>query len=310
MKSIFLPPMPFLLPLFAILIGIAWACYEIVVKNLNSKDIAFSFAALAAAFVMFYLNVCLGLEEKKKEESIKLHMTISNDCVIDVFSSLPFKSKFIIFNREALSLACIQTLDKYSDGSKVIIPENALNEDDGLADATKFFLLNCIFGYWLDDYADWQMKKKLYKGSYSASFRNSKDDKSDDTFISKDEIDRVIGNFGKGFSLSDKVRMTKGLTLPPNTTLSMSGDKVSLENPFVKFEFSIDVANSLELAYPEVRKDGKVMFHLGHEHSNLNYEANIDITITMKRERQGSIEYAKYEEWTNRLVEFFKSGFE
>ena len=312
MKSIFLPPTPFLLPLLAILIGVVWACYEIVIKNLNSKDIAFSFAALAAAFVMFYLNICLSLEEKKREESIKMHMVINNDCVIDVFSTGTNKAHFITLNREALSLACIQALNKYSDGSKVKIPEHTPKEqdDDALTVSTRFFLMNSLFGHWLESYPDWRMETKSFRGAHYTSFRNSKESRGNDTFISKEELNEIIGNFAKGFSLSKSIMIARGLTLPPETSLTMDGDRVVLDNPFVRIEFSVDVSNGMTLAYPRIGNDGSTMLHVGHENSVLNYDANIDIFITMKRERQGSVEYKAYEEWTNKLVDFLKKGFE
>jgi hypothetical protein len=312
MKSIFLPPTPFLLPLLAILIGVVWACYEIVIKNLSSKDIAFSFAALAAAFVMFYLNICLSLEEKKREESIKMHMVINNDCVIDVFSISPNKANFIIFNREALSLACMQALNKYSDGNKVKIPQGALTDqdDDTLTTSTRFFLINSLFGHWLESYPDWRMNTKSFKSVRHTSFRNSKDIRGNDSFISKEEINETIGNFAKGFSLNKSIIVAKGLTLPPETSLTTEGDKIVLDNPFVRIEFSVTISNEITLAYPHIGHNGKTMLHMGDENSALNYDANIDILITMKRERRGSVEYNTYEEWTNKLVEFLKKGFE
>lgn len=312
MKSIFLPPTPFLLPLLAILIGVVWACYEIVIKNLSSKDIAFSFAALAAAFVMFYLNICLSLEEKKREESIKMHMIINKDCVIDVFSSGRNKANFIVFNREALSLACMQALNKYSDGNKVKIPQDAFGDkdDDSLTTSTRFFLINSLFGHWLESYPDWRMDTKSFKSVRYTSFRNSKDSRGNDSFISKEEINETIGNFAKGFSLNKSIMVAKGLTLPPETSLTMEGDRIVLDNPFVRIEFSVDVSNSMTVAYPHFGNDGSTMLHDGHENSALNYDANIDISITMKRERQGSVEYKVYEEWTNKLVDFLKKGFE
>lgn len=311
-KSIFLPPTPFLLPLLAILIGVVWACYEIVIKNLSSKDIAFSFAALTAAFVMFYLNVCLSLEEKKREESIKMHMVINSDCVIDVFSVSPNKASFIIFNREALSLACMQALNKYSDGNKVKIPQDALTDqdDDTLTTSTRFFLMNSLFGHWLEGYPDWRMDTKSFKGTYYKSFRNSKDSRGNDSFISKEEINEKIGNFAKGFSLNKSIMIANGLTLPPETLLTMECDRVVLDNPFVRIEFSVDVSNGMTVAYPHVGNDGSTMLYVGRENSALNYDANIDIFITMKRERQGSVEYKVYEEWVNKLVDFLKKGFE
>ena len=312
MKSIFLPPTPFLLPLLAILIGVVWACYEIVIKNLSSKDIAFSFAALAAAFVMFYLNICLSLEEKKKEESIKLHMVIDRECVIDVFSTGANKANFIVFNREALSLACIHTLSKYSDGNKVQIPERTPEEqnNDALTESTRFFLFNSLFGHWLEGYSDWRMETKSFKGAHYTSNRNSKDSNSNDSFVSKEKMDDVIGNFAKGFSLSKSIMIAQGLTLPPETSFTMEGDRVVLDNPFVRIEFSVDVSNGMTLAYPCISNDRSTRLYVGHENSALNYDANIDILITMKRERQGSVEYKIYDEWTNKLVNFLKKGFE
>lgn len=312
MKSIFLPPTPFLLPLLAILIGVVWACYEIVIKNLSSKDIAFSFAALAAAFVMFYLNICLSLEEKKKEESIKMHMVINNDCVIDVFSTGTNKANFIVFNREALSLACMQALNKYSDGNKVKIPEHTpeKQDDDTLAASTRFFLINSLFGHWLEGFPDWRMETKSFKDAHYTNYRNSKDSRDNDSFISKEEINETIGNFAKGFSLSKSIMMANGLTLPPETSLTMEGDRVVLDNPFVRIEFSVDVSNSMTLAYPLIGNDGRTMLYVGDENSVLNYDANIEILITMKRERRGSVEYNTYEEWTNKLVDYLKKGFE
>ncbi|MBV7552254.1 hypothetical protein KW841_07840 [Pseudomonas sp. PDM28] len=312
MKSIFLPPTPFLLPLLSIFIGVVWACYEIVIKNLSSKDIAFSFAALAAAFVMFYLNICLSLEEKKREESIKMHMVIGRDCVIDVFSTGTNKANFIVFNREALSLACIQTLSKYSDGNKVQIPERTPEKqnDDALTASTRFFLFNSLFGHWLESYPDWRMETKSFKGAYYTSYRNSKESRGNDSFISKEEINETIGNFAKGFSLSNSIMMGNGLTLPPETSLTMEGDRIVLDNPFVRIEFSVDVSNIMTVAYPQTGNDGRTILYVGHENSALNYDANIGILITMKRERRGSVDYNTYDEWANKLVDFLKKGFE
>ncbi|MNR57056.1 hypothetical protein D3C85_1777560 [compost metagenome] len=83
-----------------------------------------------------------------------------------------------------------------------------------------------------------------------------------------------------------------------------------MDNPFVRIEFSVTISNEIKLAYPRIGHDGKTMLYVGDENSVLNYDANIDILITMKRERRGSVEYNTYEEWTNKLVDFLKKGFE
>ena len=84
MKNIFIPPVSFLVPLIIIAVGLTWACYSIVLKNLNSKDIVFSFSAMAAAFAMFYLNISLSMKDEAQRFVINTHAVLTEDLVIAV----------------------------------------------------------------------------------------------------------------------------------------------------------------------------------------------------------------------------------
>lgn len=308
MKNVFIPPASFSIPLLVIAIGLGWACYSIVLKNLNSKDIIFSFSAMAAAFAMFYLNISLSMKSEEKNFSVNTHAVLTEGLVLDVMSR-GRKSSYIVTEREKLSQAVREELLIFAEAQKV-----HKGFDDGnyekLLHATKYFYLNSFLGSMLVDFPDWQMREVSFKGGISKSFNYREDGAGENSFIATSELDSVMGNDKRGYSLDGAVTLARGLTLPPDTVVYKEDNSVVIDNPFLRMVVSVDVAGSFTYAGFKSTSSGSFALDYNKTSKTLSFFPNLNIKTVMKKERSGNPDYGLYIDWVNRLEVFMKEGFE
>lgn len=296
MKNIFTLPPSFTIPLAIIGIGLVWAMVAIVLKNLNSKDVVFSFSALVAASVMFYLNISLGMKDEVKEYDIKTHAFLTNDLVIDLDVDND-KSDFLVTQRGDLSRAVkaeLQAFDKKGNPDADLFSEENL---DKLEVATRFYYINSILGSMLMAFPDWQGNNVKHRGGTIGSFNAKKEGAGINTFIEPEKLDKAIGNAERGYTLKVPYMMARGLTLPPDTRVHISGGSLVIENPFLLLEVGILLPGSFKGGLPDTNV-------------TLEYFPVIQLKQVMKKERSGSPEYDQYAAWADKLYEHLKRKFE
>lgn len=295
MKNIFALPASFAIPLLIIAVGIVWGFYSIVFKNLNSKDVVFSFSALAAAFAMFYLNISLSMKEEVKEYIVQTHAVVTDGLVIGVQSENG-GSHFIAMQREDMSKAVRVELQEFDGAQKAGkgFDQESLKK---LKDATVYFYINSILGSMLTDFPDWEATEVKFKGGLSQTFNIGRGSAGGNAFIEIAKLDRAAGNIGRDYTLSKSATLADGLILPPETRIRRREGGIVIDNPFMVLEITVFVPGSFSSG------------RLG-EGIMLNYYPNIQIKRVMKRQRSGHPDSELYAKWADKLYKHISGEFE
>ncbi|WP_457787784.1 hypothetical protein [Pseudomonas sp. PL-6] len=294
MKNIFALPASFTVPLVIILIGLVWAMVAIILKNLNSRDVVFSYSALCAAFAMFYLNISLGMKDEVKDYVIQTQAYLTKELVMGL-DTAGEGSLFVVEQRRELSHALraeLQCMD-----IAIQLGTRFTENLEELNNATRFFYFNGIIGTMLASFPDWRMIEVSHRGLRQSDFNYSKEGAGDNTFIETERLDEILGNPARNYTLRNFPTIVDGLTLPPDTRIKVSEKGMEIENSFTLLELSISLAGSIKA---------------GHPTGNLNVEwlPNINIRRVMKKQRSGNHEYDQYAAWADKLYEHLKKGFE
>ncbi|WP_233010348.1 hypothetical protein [Rheinheimera faecalis] len=296
------------------LIALVLLFFAVVLNNLNAKDIVFSFTALCAAFLMFTLNTVLSLKDEITAEVIPIEITLHN-MIADIHSLSIQKSAFFVFNREEVSKEI--NLNKYF---KVGALNNKNMEDENffsfsiesreqsnaaIKDISKFLHIG-IIGEMLSKNPDWEIfkNKKTFRGSERYSFNASGEHAGKNIFITKNELDKILGL--TSFTFNKHHSMAKGLTLPPDTVVKVKDNILFIENPFLELQFSTEINYNVSHFPPE-----NIMNFMDGNFSNTSYmSVNLMIRARFKKERFGSREMQNYKKWVEHITKDFKTAFE
>ncbi|QTH70663.1 hypothetical protein [Pseudoalteromonas xiamenensis] len=304
----------FIFVLMFTLIALVLLGFTIVGNNLNAKDIVFSFTALCAAFLMFFLNTILALKDEVKTESMTVELSIYN-MIADIHSLSHKKSSFFVFHREEISKEV--NLDKYfklgSLNEKNMKDENFFSFsiesreelNSAIKDISKFLHIG-IIGEMLSKNPDWEIfkNKKTFRGSEKYSFNTSAEYAGKNTFIAKNEFDKILDL--TSFKFDENHSMTEGLTLPPDTKVKVKENILFIDNPFVELQFSIDIDHNVSHFPPE-----NTFNIMDGNFSNTSYmSVNLMIESRFKKERFGSREMASYKKWVEHITKDFRTAFE
>lgn len=286
-------------PMIALFIAIVWAGVAIVAKNINAKDLVFSFTALAAAFVMFSLNLFFSLKNKEQEHIIQPHLTISQDCV-DVYSTLGTKSGFVVINRKDLS-SCLSLV---GTSQNFALPSLSQSERKLFNERLIEFLRVSLVGHLLSEYPDWNPKVKSFRGSKHVQFNNSKEGAGKNSYYSIEELVTSL-NFKLPKFEKFKGVIASGLTLPPNTKFFSVNNNLIFDNPYILIKINFEIEDRMSLASPSY--DGSVLkLDMRDTNKNItNIQSNIRINILFKKQRHKN----NYESWASQIVSTIESGF-
>ncbi len=296
--------MGFVAPMIALFIAIVWIGVAIVGKNVNAKDLVFSYTALAAAFVMFSLNLGFSLKNEKRDHVVQPHLILTPNCV-DIYSELATKSNFVVFNREKLSLS----LSLVGVSEKPGIPQ--LSNDERLAFNENLleFLRVSVVGHLLSEYPDWNPEVKTFRGKKHVQFNNSEEGAGKNSYYSITQLQKSLNLDQADFDLSEGVGITNGLTLPPNTTVSSSGDDLILENPHVRIKIDFEVEDGMNFAIPSYVGSTLRLDQRDLSQGVINIQSNIRVTVSHKKQRSRSPERPKYESWASQIINTIRLGF-
>lgn len=292
----------FIMPIVILLFSIIWVGYSIVVKNILSKDIVFSFTALSAAFVMFGLNIAFSLKEEQSQHVVRPHIIITDDNIIDVLSYQITKPNFLVFNNEELSTAI--NIVKLKESLYTQTPDRELAYKNQLIT----FLKICTLGQILSSYPDWQEQKQKFKYSESTSFNNTKEGAGNNTYFSIEQLDKLMNI--EGFTFNGKIGLINGLTLPPDTQININNDNIIIDNPFLTIKINFEIENGFNKATPTYTNGSMMFYHSGTKSDVINIQSNIVMNVTMKKQRSGSAEKTKYSKWVNEFYQKLHSGFD
>lgn len=304
----------FIFVLTLALIALVLLAFTIVGNNLNAKDIVFSFTALCAAFLMFFLNTILTLKDETKAESMPLELSLYN-MVADIHSLSHKKSSFFIFHREHISkevnlgkyfkLGSLNEKNMKEDNFFSFSIESREELNSAIKDISKVLHIG-IIGEILSKNPDWEIfkNKKTFRGSEKYSFNVSAEYAGKNTFIAKNELDKILGL--TSFSFNKNHSAAEGLTLPPGTKVKVKENVLFIDNPFVELQFSIDLDHNVSHFPPE-----STFNIVDGNFSNTSYmSVNLIINSRFKKERFGSREMESYKKWVEHITKDFRTAFE
>lgn len=310
MKNIFVLPWQFYLPIAFVLVGCFLALYLIVINNLSAKDVTFSFVVLFSASVMFFLNVCFGLKDEQKIDSIYVHLTLDSGRVIDVLSHSANKSNFVVFNRDEVSGSCDDVIKNFLKNGKVIIPEKYEYVRGQLDNCLQFYMRNMVVGHLIDVLPDWNVNEENFRGSRQVSYRNGDVDKKEGIFYSKQKIDEVFGNKDFNYSLLNAHLFNSGIVLPPQTVVSLKDNNIIFDNPFFNMELQFSFASGATLGTPILNDSGNLSLLVGGESSCLNIDSKIVAKVLYKKLNAGNFDRDKYIKWVDAVLSGLRKGFD
>lgn len=296
--------MGFVAPMIALFVAIIWIGVAIVGKNVNAKDLVFSYTALAAAFVMFSLNLGFSLKNEESTHVVQPHLTLTPTCA-DVYSELMTKSSFVVFNRENLSSALNLTktsekagLPQFSDDERSVFKKNLVE-----------FLRVSVVGHLLYEYPDWNPDVKTFRGSKHVQFNNSEEGAGQNSYYSVAQLESALRIEVDDFDISEGVGITNGLTLPPNTVISSSGENLIFENPHIRIEIDFEVEDAMSFAIPSYIGSILRLDQRDLSQGVVNIQSNVRVAVSQKKQRSGSPERLKYESWASQIVDTIRAGF-
>ncbi|WP_143071190.1 hypothetical protein [Marinobacter salarius] len=296
--------MGFVAPMIVLFIAIVWIGVTVVGKNVNAKDLVFSYTALAAAFVMFSLNLWFSLKNEESVDVIQPHLTLTPNCV-DVYSELPMKSSFIVFNREKLTSSLNLTRTSENAG----IPQLTDDERAAFKKNLAEFLRVSVVGHLLSEYPDWNPDVKAFRGKKQVQFNNSEEGAGQNSYYSIAQLKNALKIGVDDFDISEGVGITNGLTLPPNTVATTSGDDLIFENPHVRIAIDFEVEDGTSFAVPSYIGSTLRLDYGEMNQGVINIQSNIRVVVSQKKQRSGSPDRLKYESWASQIIETVRAGF-
>jgi hypothetical protein len=294
----------FVAPMVALFIVIVWIGVAIVGKNVNAKDLVFSYTALAAAFVMFSLNLTFSLKNEESTHLLQPHLIVTPNCV-DVYSELKTKSNFVVFNREQLSSALNLRFSSENPGLPQFSEEDSTLFNKSLVE----FLRVSLVGHLLSEHPDWGQDVKAFRGKKKIQFNNSEEGAGKNSYYSVPQLEDAFKIEVGSFELSKSVGIANGLTLPPNTLISSSGRNLVFENPHIRIEIDFEVEDGMIFAVPSYIGSNLRLDQRDLSQGVVNIQSNIKMLILHKKQRSGSPERLRYEAWASQIIETIRAGF-
>ena len=291
----------FLIPITCLVIVVIWVGIQVVGKNIAAKDLVFSYTALVAAMVMFLLNIFLSLQGHEETKVIQPHVT-HNGTTLDTFTITGKKSTFIVVNREEIS----HFLSIPNSQLDPIFRNGSFEETDT---AISEFLRVAIIGSLLSDYPDWEAKETRFRGSIQTSLNYKKSNAGKNSFITTDELITQL-KLKVTKEVLAKTSLAEGLTLPPKTKLLGDTGRIIFDTPYVCIEICIEVRSGYQRGLIQYLADGsRFSDMMSNTYSHLlNYDANIYLSMTFKKQRAGSLARPKYVAWSNNLYKFLNDN--
>lgn len=296
--------MGFVAPMIVLFIAIVWIGVTVVGKNVNAKDLVFSYTTLAAAFVMFSLNLWFSLKNEESVNVIQPHLILTPNCV-DVYSELPMKSRFVVFSREKLT----SSLNLLRTSENAGIPQLTNDERAAFKKNLAEFLRVSVVGHLLSEYPDWNPDVKAFRGKKQVRFNNSEEGAGQNSYYSIAQLKDALKIEAGDFDMSEGVGITDGLTLPPSTVVTTSGDDLVFENPYVRIAIDFEVEDGMDFAVPSYIGSTLRLDYREVKQGVINIQSNIRVVVSQKKQRSGSSDRLKYESWASQIIEIIRAGF-
>ena len=107
-----------------------------------------------------------------------------------------------------------------------------------------------VVGHLLIEYPDWNPDVKTFRGKRNVQFNNTEEGSGQNSYYSIAQLERALRIEVNDFDITEGVGITNGLTLPPNTVISSSGENIIFENPHIRIEIDFEVEDEMSFAVP------------------------------------------------------------
>lgn len=294
----------FWLTLATLILVVIWCGYYIVARNINHKDMVFSYTALFAAMCLFLLNVYFSLRSESEVRHIMAHVYHKGNLVCFYKHSdekqIPF---FVAKNHNMISSLSNIPASQEVVGYSGIDARVALNKK--LVE----YMRSCFIGSLANDFYDWEKEPKgNVRGAAGYFISNDVDHKHE--YLSHRDIIRCSGaNISEGM-LGD-CNVAKWIKLPKGTKVKESKNGIIFDNPYcsIKIEFVVDINHVWDLKY---NPDGTTYTICSVNppcDRSITYFVNIIYTTEFKKELSGNPKKAICKAWSDKLFCFISDGF-
>lgn len=294
----------FWLTLATLILVVIWCGYYIVARNINHKDMVFSYTALFAAMCLFLLNVYFSLRSESEVKHIMAHVYHKGNRVCfykhDDEKHIPF---FVAKNQNMISsLSDIPPSEEvvgYSDIDARVALNKKLVE----------YMRSCFIGSLANDFHDWEAEPKgNVRGTVGYFISNDVDDKHE--YLSHRDIIQY-----SGANISEEVlgdcNIAKWINLPKGTKVKGSQNGITFDNPHcsIGIEFIVNINHEWDLRYHPDGATYTICSVRPPCERSITYFATIVYTTEFKKELSGSPEKVIYKAWSNKLFGFINNSF-
>lgn len=294
----------FWLTLATLIVIVVWCGYYIVVRNINHKDMVFSYTALFAAMCLFLLNIYFSMRSESEVKYIHSHIYHKGDLICfykhDNAKHIPF---FVSKNNRL-----IYSLSKIPLSEEVVLYSD-INERIELNKKLVEYMRSCFIGSLANDFHDWEENpKNNVRGTAFFFISNDVDNKHE--YVSHRDIIRCSGVNVSEEMLGD-CNIAKWIKLPKGTKVKKSENGVIFENPHVliKVEFNVDINHAWDLKYHPNGTTYTIGAALPPSERSITYFSTIKYSTEFKKELSGSPNKIIYKVWSDKLFNFINDGF-
>jgi hypothetical protein len=263
-------------------------------ENSGSRNIALATGTLAAAIVMYGLQLLFELQSTTSTELFTAQFTIdratpSIDGGADASSNL---SRY-----------------RYETGaSNTFAAENPGQFDGDRQKLFRDFALFSIIAYLGTEQFDWQIKRVSFKTAVMAIENIEYQSKpSECNAISKSDVHAALARARNAFASAEPFAQER-LCLPPSTEFKVSDGELVLSNPFCDITFRIEPSGTVFYGVPG---EGFRVELLPNDQGRFEVTPiNIRVTAQFHALRVQHRKARKYREWAERLTNGLGNWFE
>jgi hypothetical protein len=271
----------------AVLIGAICLGY-VSIANLSSRNIGLGLSAFVGACVIFGMTLFFDLKRSNSTEDMGATVVLDYQSnTIRLYTSDPMHARSIFVAAEASKF-----LPKFANGPDRSTQSVSLAKD---------FTVLAIVSYVLSEQPDWQMDRSIYRTALGTHETwKGVSTPSECTTIRNVEVMRRLKEISNTFAEVQQVSLgNRDLCLPPNSSLEIKPDQVTIITRVCKMTFALQV-----LSYMSNHPDGTLapppLFEGAPRYSTTNLGIRVTTEYFALRAQDRLID--KYQGWATRVV--------
>jgi len=282
--------------LAAVIVG-AVCVLIVTIANSGSRNLAIATSTLLAAILLFGINARFELRENVSTDAFSTEYTVDRQ-----------EPKI---RQWAYPVSLANRLAQELNASRWLAENDPASFEEDREKLTRDMTIFSLVQYLTHEQFDWQMKRRTFQGATAGTLQIVQRISTDEqcTAVSDAEISDLLAAAENSFSRSGIFIVGGRLCLPPKSSLRITDSSLAIATPFCTIEFRVEMSGST--AYVEPGTGGGTPQLPGG--GGARYEtrlAGIQSLVTYSWIRAQSREMAKYEAWSNRVIEGARHWFE